>query len=42
MKYFAIFEYFEIFLKSAKSAHLKKLSTIFLKALNIYWFTKIF
>ena len=35
-------QYFEIFLNSAKSAHSTKLSTIFLKALNIYLLTKIF
>ena len=35
-------QYFEIFLKSVKSTHFKKLSTIFLIALNIYLFTKIF
>ena len=31
-------QYFEIFLKSVKSAHFNKIT----KALNIYWFTKIF
>ena len=35
-------QYFEIFLKSVKSAHFNELSTIFLRALKIHLFTKIF
>ena len=36
-------QYFEIFFKCIKSAHFNEmLSTVFLKVLNIYLFTKIF
>ena len=36
-------QYFEIFLKSVKSAHFNEIVyAIFLKALNIYLLTKIF
>ena len=35
-------QYFEIFLKSVKSAHFNEIVYNISKALNIYWFTKIF